>query len=60
MAHKLRKHEVDRLLNVAVALGWTLKQEKYTDNGVVIELERILSPELMKLEQDLDIPSGPQ
>jgi hypothetical protein len=60
MGHKLRKHEVDRLLNVAVALGWTLKQEKYTDDGVIIEVERVLPPELMKLEQDLDIPSEPQ
>lgn len=60
MGHKLRKHEVDRLMNVAAALGWELVNEKYIDNGVVVELKRMLSPELAKLEEDLDIPSRPQ
>jgi hypothetical protein len=60
MGHKLRKHEVDRLLNVAIALGWESVNEKYTDDGVILELKRTLPPELMKLEQDLDIPSEPQ
>jgi hypothetical protein len=57
---KYKKHEVDRLMNVAVVLGWELIQEIYLEDGVKIELKRKLTPELLKLDEDLDIPSVPQ
>jgi len=60
MAHKLKKHEVERLMNVAVVLGWELVQEIYLGDSVKVELKRTLSPELLKLDQDLNIPSTPQ
>lgn len=60
MAGALKKHEVDRLMNVAVVLGWELVQEVYLDDGVKVELKRTLSPELLKLDVDLDIPASPQ
>lgn len=60
MAHKLKKHEVERLMNVAVVLGWELVQEIYLEDSVKVELKRTLSPELLKLDQDLNIPSTPQ
>jgi hypothetical protein len=60
MAGALKKHEVDRLMNVAVVLGWELVQEVYLEDGVKVELKRTLSPELLKLDIDLDIPASPQ
>jgi hypothetical protein len=60
MAGALKKHEVDRLMNVAVVLGWELVQEVYLEDGVKVELKRTLSPELLKLDVDLDIPASPQ
>jgi hypothetical protein len=60
MAGALKKHEVDRLMNVAVVLGWELVQEIYLEDGVKVELKRTLSPELLRLDVDLDIPSSPQ
>lgn len=60
MSGALKKHEVDRLMNVAVVLGWELVQEIYLEDGVKVELKRTLSPELLKLDVDLDIRSVPQ
>lgn len=60
MAGALKKHEVDRLMNVAVVLGWELVQEIYLEDGVKVELKRTLPPELLKLDADLDIPASPQ
>lgn len=60
MAGALKRHEVDRLMNVAVVLGWELVQEIFLEDGVKVELKRILSPELVELDKDLDIPSVPQ
>lgn len=60
MAGALKKHEIDRLMNVAVALGWELVQEVYLEDGVKVELKRTLSPELLKLDIDLDISASPQ
>lgn len=60
MAGALKKHEVDRLMNVAVVLGWELVQEIYLEDGVRVELKRTLPPELLRLDVDLDIPAPPQ
>jgi len=60
MAYSIKKHEIDRLMNVAVVLGWELVQEIYLDDGVKVELKRIIPKELLDLEVDLNIPSSPQ
>jgi len=60
MAGKLKQHEVDRLMNVAVVLGWELVQVVYLEDGVKVEIKRTLTPELLRLDADLDIPSVPQ
>jgi hypothetical protein len=60
MAGQYKKHEVDRLMNVAVVLGWELVQEIYLEDGVKVELKRTLTPELLALDVDLNIPASPQ
>jgi len=60
MAHSIKKHEVDRLMNVAVALGWELVQEVFLEDGVKVELKRTLTLELLALDVDLNIPASPQ
>jgi hypothetical protein len=60
MAGQYKKHEVDRLMNVAVVLGWELVQEIYLADGVKVELKRTLTPELLALDVDLNIPASPQ
>jgi len=60
MAGQYKKHEVDRLMNVAVVLGWELVQEIYLEDGVKVELKRTLTPELLALDVDLNIPAVPQ
>lgn len=46
-AYSIKNHEVDRLLNVLVLLGWELKEEKYDDTGITLTIRRDLSPELL-------------
>jgi len=60
MAGLLKRHEIDRLMNVAVALGWELVQEVFLEDGVKVELKRTLPAELLQLDADLNIPSVPQ
>jgi len=60
MPYSIKKHEVDRLMNVAVVLGWELVQEIYLEDGVKVELKRTLTPELLALDADLNIPASPQ
>lgn len=58
--YSIKKHEVDRLLNVAVALGWSLEQESYAGAEITVKLIKKLAPELLKAAGELDIPSSPQ
>jgi len=60
MSSAIKRHEVDRLMNVAVVLGWELVQEIFLADGVKVELKRVLPPELLELDIDLDIPAAPQ
>jgi len=60
MAGALKRHEIDRLMNVAVVLGWELVQEVFLEDGVKVELKRVLPPELLRLDVDLDIPASAQ
>lgn len=60
MAYSIKKHEVDRLLNVLVALGWELKEERYENGGITLVIYKEISKELLKAAGELDYPSSPQ
>ena len=60
MTYSIKKHEVDRLLNVLVALGWELKEERYENGGITLVIHKELSKELLKAAGELEYPSSPQ
>jgi hypothetical protein len=60
MAYSIKKHEVDRLLNVLVPLGWELKEERYENRGVTLVIHKELSEELLKAAGELEKASSPQ
>jgi hypothetical protein len=60
MPYSIKKHEVDRVMNVLVALGWTLIEERYENKGVTIVVHKELSEELLKASGELEKGSGPQ
>jgi len=60
MAYSIKRHEVDRLLNVLVALGWELIEERYENRGITLVIHRELSEELLKAAGELEKPSSPQ
>jgi len=60
MAYSIKRHEVDRLLNVLVALGWELIEERYENRGITLVIHRELSEELLRAAGELEKPSGPQ
>lgn len=60
MVYSIKKHEVDRLLNVTVALGWELVEEIYSVDEVWVKVKKKISPELLKASGELDIVSRPQ
>ena len=60
MAYSIKKHEVDRAMNVLVALGWSLVEERYENSGVTIVVHKELSEELLKAAGELEKASGPQ
>lgn len=60
MVYSIKKHEVDRLLNVLVPLGWELKEEHYESTGVTLVIHRELSQELLAAAGELKFPSSPQ
>lgn len=60
MKYSIKKHEVDRLLNVVVALGWSLEEESYAGSEITVKLIKKIAPELLKAAGELDIPSSPQ
>ena len=47
-------------MNVLVALGWTLVEERYENSGVTIVVHKTLSEELLKAAGELEKGSGPQ
>ena len=47
-------------MNVLVALGWTLIEERYENRGVTILVHKELSEELLKAAGELEKKSGPQ
>ena len=60
MAYSIKRHEVDRLLNVLVALGWSLVEERYEEKGITLVIHRELSEELLRVSGELEKASGPQ
>jgi len=60
MAYSIKKHEVDRLLNVLVPLGWTLIEEIYENGGIKLIIHKELSRELLAASGELDKTSSPQ
>ena len=60
MPYSIKKHEVDRLLNVLVPLGWELKDERYENGGITLVIHKELSQELLKAAGELNHPSSPQ
>jgi len=60
MSYSIKKHEVDRLLNFAVVLGWSLVDEKHENLAVEVTLRREISPELAAASGELEVKSSPQ
>jgi len=60
MAYSIKRHEVDRLLNVLVVLGWELVDEKYEDKEITLVIHKKFSDELLKASGELNFPSPPQ
>lgn len=60
MGYSIKRHEVDRLLSVAVVMGWELKEEIYDNGGITVSLHRELSRELLLAAGELEKKSGPQ
>ena len=60
MAYSIKRHEVDRLLNVLVPLGWMLVEERYENGGITLLIHKELSQELLKAAGELVYPSSPQ
>jgi hypothetical protein len=52
MTYSIKKHEVDRLLNVLVMLGWSLAEEKYEEKGITLVIHRELSEGLLKADAE--------
>jgi hypothetical protein len=59
VAYSIKKHEVDRLLNVLVMLGWELKEERYENSGITLIIHKQLSESLLKAAGELDKVSSP-
>ncbi len=60
MAYSIKKHEVDRLMNVLVPLGWELKEERYENRGITLVIHKELSEELLRAAGELEKGSRPQ
>jgi hypothetical protein len=60
MTYSIKRHEVDRLCNVLVQLGWEIIDEKYGDKEVTLVIQRRFSDELLKASGELNLPSPPQ
>jgi len=60
MGYSIKKHEVDRLLNVLVPLGWTLIEERYENGGITLLIHKELSRELLAASGELEKMSSPQ
>ena len=48
MAIDFKKFELDRIINVMKAAGWTLTQSKMEGERVIAEFEKVVKPEVPK------------
>jgi hypothetical protein len=60
MAYSIKKHEVDRLASVLVALGWVIKEEDLVNRGITLVIHKDLSDALLKAAGELEMASVPQ
>jgi hypothetical protein len=60
MAYSIKRHEVDRLLNVLVVLGWELIEEIEEEKGMKLVIRKTFSDELLKAAGEFKFPSSPQ
>lgn len=60
MPYSIKKHEVDRLSSMLVALGWEIKEERYENSGITLVIHRTIPEALLKAAGELDYPSSPQ
>jgi hypothetical protein len=58
MVYSIKKHEVDRLLNVLVPLGWELKEEIFENGGITLKIHKEISKELIKAAAELEKESS--
>jgi len=59
MGYSIKRHEVDRLLNVLVVLGWEVKVESYEERGILLVIHKKLGDELLKASGEVDKKSSP-
>jgi hypothetical protein len=52
LAYSIKKHEVDRLLNVLIMLGWELREEKHEERGITLVIHRELSEGLVMADAE--------
>jgi hypothetical protein len=60
MAYSIKKHEVDRLASVLVALGWVIKEERHENNGITLVIHKSFSEALLRAAGELETASVPQ
>jgi hypothetical protein len=60
MAYSIKKHEVDRLASVLVALGWVIKEERHENNGITLVIHKSFSEALLRAAGELETSSVPQ
>ena len=60
MGYSIKRHEVDRLLNVLVPLGWELIEERNENSGITLVIHKKLSEELLLASGELEKTSPPQ
>ncbi len=60
MTYSIKKHEVDRVANVLLQLGWEVKDERYENGGITLLIHKELSKELLAAAGELEKGSSPQ
>lgn len=48
MAIDFKQFELDRVVNLMKAFGWTITQSRFEGDKVIVELEKIVKPEVPK------------
>jgi hypothetical protein len=60
LAYSIKRHEVDRLLNVLVVLGWELVEEVYEEKGISLVIHKTLSDSLLEAAGEIPSSSSPK